>query len=109
MQTMLQQERRVDPRYNIDWPVSVWSEPQGRTFNGRGQNLSHSGVLVVLPLSVPLRPGQQVQMRIGPRMNTREPIDTKKEPATRAARVVRVQREPRFLDGLQMVGLRFAD
>ncbi len=105
----LQQERRSDPRYHIDWPVLVCGDSQGREFSGRGQNLSRSGALVVLPLSVPLRPGQTVQMTLQPRTPGSSGPSPKRGVETRTARVVRVQREPRFLDGLQMVGLRFAE
>ncbi len=111
MATIPEQERRIDPRYHIDWKVSLWNDPQGRVFNGRGQDLSRGGALVVLPMSVPLRPGQLVQMKLQPRAiqqvvsEAAEVSDTAAE--VRDARVVRVQREPRFLEGLQLVGLKF--
>jgi c-di-GMP-binding flagellar brake protein YcgR len=104
---LLQQDRRSDPRYRIDWPVSISSERTGRTFKGRGQDMSHTGALVVLPLSAPLRPGQQVQVKTQRRSANSIVSEKARPPMLRTARVVRVLRGPQFLDGLQMVGLKF--
>jgi len=106
---MLHQERRTDPRYHIDWPISLLSDSQGRTYNGRGQNLSRGGALVVLPLSAPLCLGQQVRMRLHPILKGTHRPSGSRAAEVRPAKVVRVQREPRFLDGLQLVGLKFLE
>jgi c-di-GMP-binding flagellar brake protein YcgR len=104
---LLQQDRRADPRYHIDWAVSVSGDRAGRMFSGRGLDLSRGGALVVLPLSAPLRPGQEVQVRLQPRSLNMSAPETAPSSMVRNARIVRVQRGPRFLDGLQMVGLKF--
>jgi hypothetical protein len=103
-----QQERRAHPRYQIDWPISLRQRQQGQLFNGRGHNLSKGGALVALPMSIPLRPGQEFEVTIQPHPNLDPPEGLPHAPGeVRNARVVRVQRAPRFLEGIQMVGLQF--
>ena len=104
-----QQERRSHPRYRIEAPVTLLCEHRGTRFTGRGENMSQTGALVVLPLSVPVRQGQRVQVRLEPRFAT-TPTDEAPEPSVpRRAHVVRVRRDATLLDGLQQVGLAFDD
>ncbi len=102
-----QPERRAYPRYDIDWPVALYQKDRDRLINGRGQDLSRGGALVALPLSVPLRLGQEVEVRLQPRTGPTQTPGNPQTPQVHNARVVRVQRGPRLLDGLQLVGLMF--
>ncbi len=102
-----QEERRAHPRYSIDCPISLSPADLARVFGGRGQNLSHSGALVALPLSIPLRPGQDVEVKLHPRPNPMLTGGASQHAEVRNARVVRVQRGTTLFDGLQLVGLTF--
>ena len=99
-------ERRTSPRCRIDWPVSLQLNGRSQVFGGRGRDLSHTGALVALPISVPLRPGQQTEVRLYPRPHTAGGTP-KNESERRCARVVRVDRRRTLLEGLQLVGLKF--
>ncbi|MBN1341366.1 MAG: PilZ domain-containing protein [Phycisphaerae bacterium] len=104
------EERRTHPRYDIDWPVSIRPSDRARVFGGRGQNLSRCGALVALPLSIPIRPGQRMEVKLRASANPAMPEAPKDDTAeVRSASVVRVQRGTCFLDGLQLVGLEFED
>ncbi len=104
-----EQERRIHPRYRIDWPISLSQRRRGRLYSGRGHNLSQGGALVALPMSIPLKPGQELEMKLHPRVKS-ESVHTSEQPKeVRKAQVVRVERASSFLDGLQLVGLKFED
>lgn len=100
------QERRIHPRYGIDWPVALRPNDVAWTIGGRGQNLSRGGALVAVPLSIPVRAGQRLELEMRPRADQ---ASHDIAPETREARVVRVQRGSCILDGLQLVGLTFED
>jgi len=104
-----QHERRGHPRYRIDSPVTLLCEEQGARFAGRGEDMSRTGARVALPLSVPIRRGQRVQMRLEPRFASTPTDETANSSTPRQAHVVRVRRDATLLDGLQQVGLAFDD
>ncbi len=99
-------ERRTSPRCRVDWPVSLQLNGRSQVFGGRGRDLSHTGALVAMPISVPLCPGQRTEVRLYPRPNAAGGAP-KTESERRCARVVRVDRGRTLLEGLQLVGLKF--
>ncbi|MDD4891453.1 MAG: PilZ domain-containing protein [Phycisphaerae bacterium] len=67
MVTMM--DRRRHQRNQIDWPVSVYHPRLGMFVNGRSVDVSQSGAKISLPIAVPLRPGQVVELNF-PRTST---------------------------------------
>ena len=55
-------EQRKATRTNLAWPVSVWLPEANRFFNGRSCNISKDGVLIRLPMTVPVRAGHTVEL-----------------------------------------------
>lgn len=55
-------EQRKEVRSNISWPVSVWVPEANRFFNGRSANISKTGVLIKAPITMPVRPGNMVEI-----------------------------------------------
>jgi len=62
-------ERRKAHRSNLAWPISVWSLAYERFYNGKLINISTTGVLVALPVTCPIKKGQDVEINI-PRTKT---------------------------------------
>jgi hypothetical protein len=62
-------DRRQFHRNQIDWPVSVYVPRLAMFVNGRSVDVSQTGAKVSLPLSVPLQPGQLVELNF-PRTST---------------------------------------
>lgn len=62
-------DRRQHRRNPVDWPVSVYFPRLGRFINGRSVDVSQSGARVSLPIAVPLRAGQVVELNF-PRTTT---------------------------------------
>lgn len=62
-------DRRQHKRNQIDWPVSVYSPRLGMFINGRSVDVSSGGAKISLPIAVPLRPGQIVELNF-PRTTT---------------------------------------
>ena len=61
METVVVEQRR-ETRSVISWPVSIWLPDANRFFNGRSSNISKSGVLLKLPMAVPIRLGHNVEI-----------------------------------------------
>ncbi len=55
-------EQRSDTRTKLSWPVSVWFPEMNRFFNGRSCNISKSGVLLNVPMTMPVRQGSIVEI-----------------------------------------------
>ena len=55
-------EQRKSNRTNLSWPVSVWLPEANRFFNGRSSNISKSGVYVTVPMTMPVRAGNVVEI-----------------------------------------------
>ena len=100
-------EQRRAERSEVVWPVSLWHPKAVRFFNGRSMNVSSTGVLVKLPLKIPLAEGQEVELNF-PRS---EPLAKDKGSFARikTARVVRIDRTESLKSAAVMVGLAFAD
>ncbi|HOM60633.1 MAG TPA: PilZ domain-containing protein [Anaerohalosphaeraceae bacterium] len=55
-------EQRKEMRTELSWPVSVWLPQANRFFNGRSVNVSKGGAYLTIPLTTPVRPGQEVEL-----------------------------------------------
>jgi hypothetical protein len=62
-------DRRQFHRNEIDWPVSVYVPRLAMFVNGRSVDVSQSGAKVSLPLAVPIRAGQVLELNF-PRTTT---------------------------------------
>lgn len=60
METLV--EQRKEARTDLSWPVSIWLPEANRFFNGRSDNISKTGVLTVVPVTMPVRVGQIVEI-----------------------------------------------
>ncbi len=55
-------EQRKDTRTDLSWPVSIWLPGANRFFNGRSSNVSKRGVFITVPVTMPVRTGQVVEI-----------------------------------------------
>lgn len=60
METLV--EHRKEARTQVNWPVSVWVPAANRFFNGKSANISKTGVYIRMPMTVPMRAGQVVEL-----------------------------------------------
>ena len=60
METLIEQRR--DTRTDLCWPVSIWLPDANRFFNGRSSNISKTGVFITLPMTVPVKAGNTVEI-----------------------------------------------
>lgn len=61
MESTLVDQRR-DVRTDLSWPVSIWLPQANRFFNGRSVNVSKGGAYVTVPMTVPVRAGQEIEL-----------------------------------------------
>jgi hypothetical protein len=98
-------ERRKSKRYDLDWPVCLWHELTQRFYTGRSINISSTGALIHIPLTVPLRTNEKVELNFPPPENS---SDMEHSPAkVFSAQVIRVNRGQSILEANQAVALRF--
>jgi c-di-GMP-binding flagellar brake protein YcgR len=102
--SVVEQERRGSKRFHLDWPVCLWHEGTKRFYSGRSVNISATGALIHLPLSVPIRSSEQVEVNFSVPMDQRNAKHSK----VFSANVVRVNRGASLLDGRQAVAVEFA-
>ncbi len=60
METLIEQRR--DIRTDLCWPVSLWLPDANRFFNGQSSNISKTGVFITLPMTVPVKAGNTVEI-----------------------------------------------
>ena len=89
METLI--EQRKDTRTSLSWPVSIWLPEANRFFNGRSSNISKTGVFLTVPMTVPVRAGNVVEINF-PRT---EALAKEKGQFARikSGRVVRIERK----------------
>ncbi|NLE29880.1 MAG: PilZ domain-containing protein [Phycisphaerae bacterium] len=97
-------ERRIAKRYKLDWPVNFWHESTQRNYTGRSDNISVSGALIQLPLTVPIRLNEKIEIKFPTPENKDEPQYPNK---VFSAKVVRVNRGQSILEGNQSVAVQF--
>lgn len=98
-------EQRRTKRTDVKWPVSIWHPKASRFYNGRSVNLSGKGALVELPMKVPVKVGQTVEINI-PR---NEELSREKGQSARIkkARVIYVNRNESLETTHIKVGFQF--
>jgi len=98
-------EQRREKRTDLAWPVSVWLPEASRFFNGRSANISRTGVLVNVPLTMPVRPGSIVELNF-PRTDS---LAREKGQYARIkrGRVVRIDRQSTLDEACIGVGISF--
>lgn len=103
METLI--EQRTNSRTEVSWPVSIWLPQANRFFNGRSANISKTGVFIKVPLTMPIRPGDTVEVNF-PRTAT---LAKKKGQFARikSGRVVRVDRTNMLKEAGIGVGIVF--
>jgi hypothetical protein len=60
METLIEQRR--DTRTDLCWPVSLWLPDANRFFNGQSSNISKTGVFITVPMTVPVKAGNTVEI-----------------------------------------------
>ncbi len=96
--------RRAAVRYPLEWQVCLWHDQSKRFFTGRSTNISSTGAMIRLPLTVPLTVDQRVELNFpspGIGQNDRHPA------SIFSARVVRINRPQSILEGQQVVAVQF--
>jgi hypothetical protein len=98
-------EQRKSTRTNLSWPVSVWLPEANRFFNGRSTNISNSGVYVTVPMTMPVRAGNVVEINF-PRTMA---LARKKGQFARikSGKVVRVERRSMLKDANIGIAIQF--
>lgn len=98
-------EQRESTRTNLSWPVSVWLPEANRFFNGRSTNISKSGVYVTVPMTMPVRVGNVVEINF-PRTMA---LARKKGQFARikSGKVVRVERRNMLRDANIGIAIQF--
>jgi hypothetical protein len=89
----------------MDWQVCLWHGSTKRFFSGRSVNISATGALLQMPLTIPIRMAEVVEFNFTP------PIDQNADQfhsKVFSAKVVRVNRGESLLDANQSVALKFA-
>ena len=98
-------EQRKASRTNLAWPVSVWVPEANRFFNGRSCNISKDGVLIRLPMTVPVRAGHTVELNF-PR-TTALAVEKGQFARIRSGKVVRIDRNSLLKDAEIGIGVAF--
>ena len=94
---VIEKERRVSKRINLDCPACIWHQTTNRFYNAKSVNISSTGALVQMPLTVPVRPAEQIEI------NFKAPEGNK----ILSASVVRINRGQSILQGFQFVAMKF--
>lgn len=98
-------EQRKEARTDLAWPVSIWLPEANRFFNGQSSNISKTGVFVMLPVTMPVRVGQTVEINF-PRTLT---LAKQKGRFARikSGKIVRVERSDMLKDASISVAIVF--
>ena len=99
-------EQRSDNRTDLSWPVSVWLPEANRFFTGRSANISKTGVFFILPITTPVKAGQDLEINF-PR--TKALAESKGGYARiKSGKIVRVERRNMLKDANIGVAVHFA-
>jgi len=55
-------EQRYQTRTELCWPVSVWLPEANRFFLGHSANISRTGVMLNVPMTIPVKEGNVVEI-----------------------------------------------
>ena len=100
-------DRRRHRRRPLSAGVQFYLEPSAADYPARAVDISDSGMLLYVPVSAPVKPGQPIRVTI--RSAHRRPDDGlgALDDRPRDARIVRVQREGLMITGKLAVGVEF--
>ena len=98
-------ERRVFPRTTLNQQVLLDIDGRPQTFTVAGVDLSNGGACLNVPLTAPLAAGARIQVQV-PRPGS-DSLLVSESSQRYPAKVVRVDRVSKLLDGLAVVGLQF--
>lgn len=98
-------ENRSDGRTVLSWPVSIWLPEANRFFNGRSSNISKTGVYMKVPMTVPVKEGNILEVNF-PRTTS---LAKKKGTFARikCGKVVRIERQSILEDASIGVAVHF--
>jgi len=98
-------ENRNDTRTELSWPVSVWLPQANRFFNGRSSNISKKGAFISMPMTIPVRDGNILEI------NFPRTLDLAQEKGQfariKTGKVVRVERSSVLEDASIGVAVEF--
>ena len=100
-------EQRNTKRARVNWPISIWHPKASRFFTGRSVDISRGGVLITLPMKVPVREGQNLEINF-PR-NEALAKEKGRFARIKTAKVVRVDRSEAIISTNVKVGLEFRE
>ena len=98
-------DRRRHRRYPLPTSVQFYHGPTQRELPGRCVDISSGGMLMYVPASSPVRPGQPLRLTVGS-VNRPEFAGLSESPIE--ATIVRVDRNALLKAGHLAVGVRFA-
>lgn len=98
-------EQRKEVRTELSWPVSIWLPGANRFFNGRSVNVSKGGAYLTIPLTAPVRPGQEVELNF-PR-TTHLAHQKGQYARIKTGKVVRVDRTRMMSEGVLGLAVQF--
>jgi hypothetical protein len=100
-------EQRRDTRSDLAWPVSIWLPEANRFFNGKSINVSKGGAFISMPMTTPIRPGNEIEVNF-PRTMT---LAKQKGQYARIkhAKVLRVDRNQMLQVGSIGVAVQFTE
>ena len=97
-------ERRRATRYTVGTRIQFYHDPTQRDFPGRTVDISSGGLLMYVPATVPVHPGQTVKVCVGTGGKPQF-ADLSQRPIH--ATIVRVDRNPLLAVGNIAVGVQF--
>ena len=100
------QDRRAHPRYPLPTSIQFYHGPTQRDFPGRCVDISLGGLLMYVPASTPVQPGQPIRIVVGA-LNRPEFAGLGRKPVDGV--IVRVNRNALLSEGHLAVGVRFAE
>ena len=100
-------DQRNDTRSELTWPVSIWLPEANRFFNGKSINVSKGGAFISMPMTTPIRPGNEIEVNF-PRTMT---LAKQKGQYARIkhAKVLRVDRNQMLQVGSIGVAVQFTE
>ena len=98
-------EQRKEIRTKLSWPISMWIPEAHRFFYGCSDNVSRSGALLKMPLTVPIRAGSTVEVNF-PRTQ-RLAKEKGSFARIRSGRIVRVDRNNMLKEAKICVAVAF--
>jgi c-di-GMP-binding flagellar brake protein YcgR len=104
MNDMPKADRRRHRRHPLSAGVRFQHEPSASEFPGRAVDISDGGMLMYVPVSAPVKPGQPIRLTLR-HVRSKQFSELGDKPLD--ARIVRVQRQGMMITGKLAVGVEF--